>query len=133
MSKRRRRRRVELQTRTIPGEQISILLEVDYIVARAEARDTRVVTLGPLVFFSHSTGDAWVLDPADSLALCLARDGTPLPVTITETAEQFAIEWSGSFQIEGETMTFTDAAGGSRAVYGYPTEAIAQAIRRVSS
>lgn len=128
----KRKRGLECETREISREQMSILGQVDYIVARAQAGDGRVVTLGPLVFFSTSTGDAWVLDPEDSLVLCLARAGTRSPVTITETLEQFAIEWGGGFRVDGDIMTFTDAMGGSRAVFGYPTDVIAEAIRRVT-
>jgi hypothetical protein len=71
---------VKRQKRTaqrLEREQVSIQSEVKYIVRRAAERDAWVVTLGPLVFFSTETGDAWMLDPADGLALCLARDGEP--------------------------------------------------------
>jgi hypothetical protein len=58
----------------------------------AQEQESRVVTLGPLVFFSTETGDAWMLEPEGGLALCLARDGEPLPVEIQETPETFAID-----------------------------------------
>lgn len=70
----RRRRRV--QTRETPAKEISIAREADYIVARAMAGDARVVSLRPLVFFSTVTGDAWLLDAEDSLALPLAAAGS---------------------------------------------------------
>jgi hypothetical protein len=50
-----------------------------------------------LVFFSTATGNAWVLDAEDNLALPLAAAGTRLPFAITETPERFAIEWAGTF------------------------------------
>lgn len=53
-------------------------------------------TLGPLLFFSTETGDAWVLDPADHLALCLARDGEPLPANIIETPDTVRVCRPGS-------------------------------------
>jgi hypothetical protein len=65
--------------------------EVRYITERAAARDTRLVVLGGLVFFSTATGDAWVLDSEDGFALCLALDGEAQPVNIEETPEQFAM------------------------------------------
>ena len=52
-----------------------VLREVDYIVKRAARCDPRFVTLGQLLFFSTDTGDAWMLDPEDHLALCLATAG----------------------------------------------------------
>jgi hypothetical protein len=91
------------------------------------------VSLGPLVFFSTATGDAWLLDAEDSLALCLAREGTRVPVTITETPERFAIEWAGTFRLKGEAMTFVDNLGSSRTIFGYPTREIEGAIRRATA
>ena len=35
------------------------------------------VTIGPLVFFSTETGDAWMLELSNQLAARLARDGNP--------------------------------------------------------
>lgn len=74
--------------------QISITREVDYIIQRTQDNDARVVMLGSLVLFSTDTGDAWILDPQDNLALCLARDGERQLFTITETAANFGIEWN---------------------------------------
>lgn len=64
-----KRRKGRLQTREVRWEEVSIAGEADYIVARAMAEDSRVVSLPPLVFFSTTTGDAWVLDAEDNLAL----------------------------------------------------------------
>lgn len=118
-----------LETREVRWEEVSITGEADYIVARAMAEDARVVSVGPLVFFSTATGDAWVLDAADNLALQLAA-GTRLPFAITETSERFAIEWAGTFRIEGDLMTFADNAGRLRTIVGYPTHEIAAALAR---
>jgi hypothetical protein len=104
---------------------------VDYIVGRAEAEDPRIVTLPGLVFFSTATGDAWLLDVEDSLALPLATAGTRLPATITESAERFAIEWPCVFGIDGALMIVTEkATGRSRTIFGYPTREIAAALER---
>ena len=89
-------------------EQINIKGEVEYIVRRAAEHDARVVTLNLLVFFSTETGDAWMLDAGNNLALCLARDGDPQPVNITETTETFAIEWNMSYQISSDRFIITD-------------------------
>jgi hypothetical protein len=40
----------------------------------------RMIGIGPLVFFSTQTGDAWILDPAGQLATRLAVDGDVLRV-----------------------------------------------------
>jgi hypothetical protein len=51
--------------RVLDWKHVSIAAEVAYIIRCAQAHDGKVVTLGPLLFFSTATGDAWVLDPAD--------------------------------------------------------------------
>lgn len=125
-----KRRRRRLQTREIPWEEVSIAGEVDYIVARAIGGEARVVSLPPLVFFSTTTGDAWLLDAEDSLALPLAAAGSRLPITITETPERFAIEWAGSFRFEGEAMIFADNVDSLRTIIGYPTRQVLAALER---
>ncbi|HLF25360.1 MAG TPA: hypothetical protein VJG32_03400 [Anaerolineae bacterium] len=100
-------------------EQINIQREVEYIVRRAAERDARVVTLGPLVFFSTETGDAWLLDPSDHLALCLARDGDPRPVNLTESEGAFAIGWEMTYQISGGRFIVADQSGQSRMTSGF--------------
>ena len=125
-----KRRKRQAQARELRREEISIAREADYIVARAMAGEARVVSLRPLVFFSTATGDAWLLDAEDSLALCLASEGTRLAVTISETPERFAIEWGGTFRLDGDAMIFADNVGRSRMIFGYPTREIASALAR---
>jgi hypothetical protein len=108
----------------------NIAKAVTYIVARATQRETRVVGLGPLVFFSTETGDAWLLDHEDELGLCLARDGSPQPVNITESKKDFSIHWTCRYRIDGEVMTFYPDAGRPTSVRGYPTTAIIDTVRR---
>ncbi len=85
------------------------------------AKQGRVVALGPLVFFSTATGNAWMLDMEDRFALCLMIEGTRGPVTVVETRENFAIEWEGTFRIDGDVMIYKDNAGVSRRMHGCPT------------
>ena len=112
-----------------PAQPKLVLREVDYIVARAAESDARIVTLGQLVFFSTETRDAWLLDPEDHLALCLARAGSRLPVQIVETATRFAIEWPASYRFEGDAFIVTDGSG-VRAILGYPIADLRAAERR---
>jgi hypothetical protein len=104
--------------------------EANYIIERAQKSDMRVVSIGPLVFFSTETGDAWVLDPADSLALCLARAGERQSFTINETATQFAIDWQANYQIEGDQFIVLEKSGQTRAIIGYPIRELKRSIRR---
>jgi len=107
-----------------------VLREVDYIVARAAQFDSRVVTLGQLVFFSTAAGDAWMLDPEDGLALKLADAGDRNPVKIVETANRFTIEWTASYRLDGDAFVMMDGAG-QRAIFGYPVREVALAQRRI--
>ena len=111
---------------------MNIQEEVAYIVGRAQEREACFVSLGPLVFFSTWTGDAWMLDPGEAYALCLARDGTPQPVRIVETEESFAIAWDRQFRIDGDVFEITDGSGQVTSFVGYPTVSILEAIRRAN-
>ena len=101
--------------------QVSIRREADYIVMRAQGNDSRVVGLNQLLLFSTSTGDAWMLDPEDGLALCLARDGEKQEYTIVETDMNFGIKWSAQYRIEGGSFIVYDESGPTRTILGYPT------------
>ena len=114
---------------TLQRDQISITGEANYIINRARNRDARVVTLGPLILFSTETGDAWMLDPEDGLALCLAQDGEAQPFTITETSANFGIEWKADYQIDGDVFIVTERSGRIRSILGYPTREILRTTR----
>jgi hypothetical protein len=61
----------------VDGASFRLIDEVHYIQERAAEQDSRVITLPQLLLFSTQTGDAWLLEPADHLAVPLARDGDP--------------------------------------------------------
>jgi len=85
------------------------------------------VTVGPRVLFSTETGDAWLLDPADSRAARVARDGDPEDIHFEETDTNFAIGWKGNYQIDGDAFVFIhrDTARVTT-ILGYPTRRLAQ-------
>lgn len=113
----------------VEGKTFRLAEEVRYLQRRAARRDTRIVTLGELLLFCTETGDAWLLDPADHLALPLARDGDALSIHIEETDTNFAIGWTGAYQINGPAFLYWDKdAGNVRTIIGYPTERIAREI-----
>jgi hypothetical protein len=77
--------------------------------------------------FSTETGDAWLLDPADRLAVRLARGGESEPIYIEETDTTFAIAWQGCYRIEGPAFVYSDNdTGRITTIVGYPTEQLAQ-------
>ena len=91
--------------------------------SRAANHDGRIVTIGQLVLFSTETGDAWLLDRTDLLAARLARDGEAEPIQIVETAATFAIEWKGSYRINGPAFVYSDRdTGRVITILGYPTD-----------
>lgn len=104
--------------------------EVNYIVGRALDHDGSVVTFGPLLLFSTPSGDTWLLDPEDHLALPLAANGGPLPATIRETPDNFRIEWTATYEFRGDVMMVVEEPGRSRAIHGYPIAQITAAWAR---
>ena len=118
------------RARIVSGRNYNITREVQYVGDLAVRNDSRIVTLGPLILFSTGTGDGWMLDPEDHLAVCFARAGSRLPVNIGETDERFAIEWTHAYQIDGQLITFIEPSGRAKTIQGYPTREIEQAIRR---
>ena len=111
-------------------EQISIKCEIDYIIERAAASESRIVTLGSLVFFSTETGDAWLLDAQDGLSLCLALERLPVSVQVMETEQTISIGWESQFRIDGELFVVTEKDGRVRTIMGYPTKHILRAIHQ---
>jgi hypothetical protein len=83
------------------GKDFRLAKEIKYIQQQAAKHDGRFVTIGPLVFFSTETGDAWMLEPSCQLAARLARDGDPEPIDFQETDTNYAIGWKGNYRIEG--------------------------------
>lgn len=112
----------------VQASHMDVTRESATIVTCAAAHESRIISIGPLLFFSTETGDAWVLDPGDGLARCLARDGAAEPNGITETAERVAVEWEGTYFLSGEMFTVVDRAGRASAFAGYPVKQIRSVI-----
>ena len=118
--------------RLLSREEVSINREADYIIKKAQVHDSRVVGLRGLVFFSTKTADAWILDPTDSVVLCLAQDGERQNFSILETPTSFQIAWEAQYLIDGETFIVTAKDGRVRTILGYPTREIENTIRKCS-
>jgi hypothetical protein len=108
---------------------LDIHREIRYITQRAQAGDSRIVSLGNLVLFSTSTRDAWLLDAEDHFAICLCQDGQPQPNRILETDQTFAIDWPAVFEIEGPRFVVHEKQGKTLVKHGYPVAAIASHCR----
>lgn len=110
------------------GKSFRLADEIAYIQDKAADHDGRIVTVGQLILFATDTGDAWLLDVTDHLAVRLARDGDPEPIYLEETDASFAIEWKGHYRIEGPAFIYADRGTGRiTTILGYPTHKIADA------
>lgn len=110
----------EIQTE----DEINIQQEVEYIINRALNSDSCLVKLDSLLFFSTETGDAWLLDTDDNLALCLMKDFDVQQYIINETSKNYSIEWEASYQINGNAFIVCKKSGQIKTIVGYPTKEI---------
>jgi hypothetical protein len=115
---------------TVLLDHIRVTGEANRMIRKAQERDARVVTLGSIAFFSTETGDAWMLDTEDGVAVCLARDGAKQDFTILETDNGFQIEWKAQYRILGDKFIVATADGRVRAIMGYPIAGIQRALRQ---
>ena len=94
--------------RMVDGKSFRLADEVRYIQRRAAEHDSRIVSIGQLVLFSSESGDAWMLDPCEHLAVRLASDGHPEPIYIEDTETTFTVAWTGQYGIVGPAFLYTD-------------------------
>jgi hypothetical protein len=118
--------------RWVEGKDVHLADDVRYIQRRAAERDSRIVTIGPLLLFSTESGDAWILDPAGRLATRIAEAGDPRPARIEEAEKSFGVGWEGRYEIVGSAFVFSDDESGRvTTILGYPTRQIARRIADV--
>jgi hypothetical protein len=112
----------------VDGKGFRLADEIRYIQDKAADRDGRIVAIHQLVLFSTDTGDAWLLEVTDHLAVRLARDGEPESIYLEETDTSFAIEWQGEYRIEGSAFIYADRETRRvTTILGYPTQKISRA------
>jgi hypothetical protein len=117
----------------VSARQMNVSREAATVLACAAAQEARVISLGPLLFFSSETGDAWVLEPADRLARCLGRAGVALPTGIVETPDTFSIEWQATYALDGEVFIVAEGDGRVTTIVGYPVDAIRHVMELVEA
>lgn len=101
---------------------MNIKKEIKYIIKRGLINDARKVQLGELVLFSTQTGDAWLLDTKDNLAICLLKNKIKQKYKIIDTPTQFGFDWDFKYFIENEHFVTIDKNGNERKILGYPIE-----------
>jgi hypothetical protein len=122
------KKRKNTVTKISRKKEISIKDEIKYIIRCAQNFETKVVSLKSLILFCTESGDAWLLDADDNLALMLCRDGVTQEYTIIDTPSQFGIDWKYNYMIENEKFVFADNIGNTRTIIGYPTMQISELI-----
>ena len=113
----------ETDVRFVPLGESSYVKEARRNQKCALRGDTRVVKLGPIIFFC-ANGDAWMVDPEDRFARCLVRDGEMLPHGITEKRQQVQIGWNADYGVEGAMFLVAERTGTVRSIIGYPVDVI---------
>ncbi len=130
-ARRREQARVQREERLLSRQETKIHAEIRHIIACAQAGEVHVVSLGSLVFFSSAAGDAWMLDPGDGNATCLARAGEPQNYDVRETDGDYIIAWEAVFRLDGDSFIVAGWSFPERTVQGYPVGEIAEACQRV--
>jgi len=111
----------------LEGKDFRLAEEITYIQRRAARHTGEFLAIGPLLFFSTDGGDAWLLRPADHLAVQLAANGAPTPVHFEENDNGFNVDWKGSYKIYGTSFLFFDKGTGRvNTIFGYPAARIGQ-------
>ncbi len=109
---------------------IDIKKEIRLIINKAQKYSGHIVRLNELIIFSTHTGDAWILDTDDNLAICIVKEGVKQKYRIIETSNQFGFDWDYKYQIDRDKFIVTNKMGGIRTIIGYPlTEIIKISLR----
>ena len=120
----------------------TLIKECNHIVEAAMAGKGRLVITGPeilakqpLVLFSTEDGDAWLLEPNEGLAICLAWHRVRHEPRIHDSGRQIEIDWEGEFKIEGDNfaVNIDIPSIGNRAIVGYPVDELRDAIFKAES
>ncbi len=114
-----------------PFDREAIEREVADIVEAALQGQTRVVSLGPLVFFSNGDGEAWVIE-VNGNAAPLCRGFEPLELEVRDTPTGgFAIGWPNRYSFEGAAFVVSSREGNRTAlIFNYPVRQIEETLAR---
>jgi hypothetical protein len=112
--------------------KISLLSEIDAIVAVALEKQQKIKELGVFILLATENGDAWLLEITDSDAVQLAKDGKSLEIPIDEKSDTIEINWSHTYDLSKKEFELTAYSDKSKKVMAdYPTQEINAAIKRI--
>lgn len=112
--------------------KISLLSEIEAIVAVALEKRQKIKELGVFILLATANGDAWLLEITDSDAVQLAKDGKSLEIPIDEKSDTIEINWSHTYDLSKKEFELTAYSDKSKTVMAeYPTQEINAAIKRI--
>jgi len=112
--------------------KISLLSEIEAIVAVAREKKQKIKELGVFILLATENGDAWLLEITDSDAVPLARGGEALEIPIDENSETIEINWSHTYDFRNKEFELTAYSDKSKSVMeNYPTQEVNASIKRI--
>ncbi len=120
--------KTDLKVEEVNKSYLHIRKEIEYIISKANEGKQIIVLIPPLVFFSTDSGDAWMLDVDDSLALRLLNNFENCQYTVLESNSKYSIEWKGSFEIDINIFRYFSKEGKVIDFYEYPCREIIRQI-----
>jgi hypothetical protein len=120
--------------RTIRGEcEIIIAAEL-----RGEAKAVMTgpeLLVGPFVLFSTGIGDAWLLEPDEHLAMCLAWQGKRQTIGLRDDPARLEVEWDCEYELLGDFFNVEShhPVIGTRAIGGYPLDEVRKLLDQAQS
>ncbi|HED37558.1 MAG TPA: hypothetical protein ENI76_04835 [Ignavibacteria bacterium] len=130
MAKSKHRKKKNIVIKVTKKKELNIKEEIKYIIKCAINFETKIMSINELILFCTETGDAWLLDIADDLALDLARDRVKQEFSVIDMPYQFGVEWKYNYIIDNEKFIYIDKTGLSRIIIGYPTERLSEIIHK---
>ena len=108
MNKRKLQRSKLIKTKKTISDEMIISIKAHKTAMAARTLEPSIDCIGNFIFFSTSSGQAWMLDHRNSYALRLADNGKLLPYRIIETKERFQVEWKERFRINDDVFIISD-------------------------
>lgn len=106
----------------------NILEAVAHIQECAAAFRAQVETFGTWVLFSAKNGDAWLLEPGESQAVCVSHGGKALHGKVGETPDSYTVDLENHYFIRDGSFCVDDRRGSLRRMHGYPVEEIRKVL-----
>lgn len=124
------------ETEQVKGSR-QLLPEIEAVVLAALTGTPKIVMTGPealasrqFVLMATEDGDAWLLDPEEDKALCLAWHGIRQEVTVRDLPTRIEILWDGEFELRGPffAVQTEHSEVGTRHIGGYPLDQLRECL-----